>query len=273
MLPLVALATPLAAQNAAAPPASAYADLADLTLAAPVIADAVVRSTSRLSGAESAGVAPGRQRLYVEADLVALIRGQEGAPARVGYLVDLVPNANGKLPKLKKSRVLVFARPAPGLPGQLQLVAPDAQLPWTVAADAQVRGIARAALAADAPPRITGVREAFHVAGALPGEGETQIFLQTADGRPVSLSVLRRPGERPRWAAALSEIVDEAAAPPARDTLLWYRLACALPPTLPAASIAALQPADAQTAQEDYGFVLAQLGECGRTRGSAAVAD
>ena len=30
----------------------------------------------------------------------------------------------------------------------------------------------------------------FHVAGSLPGEGETQIFVKTADGRPISLSIL-----------------------------------------------------------------------------------
>jgi hypothetical protein len=264
---LLTLAPPLVAQTAAPPAATpAYADLADLTLAAPVIADATIRSTTRLKGADAADVAPGRQRLYVEADLLALIRGPEGSPARVGYLLDSAPGQDGKLPKLKKSRVLLFARPGPGLPGQLQLVAPDAQLPWTAAADAQVRSIARTALAADAPPRITGVREAFHVAGALPGEGETQIFLQTADNRPVSLSVLRRPGERPRWAVALSEIVDEAAAPPARDTLLWYRLACALPAALPPASTAALQRAEADAAREDYRYVLSQIGACGRTR-------
>jgi hypothetical protein len=80
-----------------------------------------------------------------------------------------------------------------------------------------------------AAPRITGIGRAFHVPGNLPGESETQIFLQTADSRPVSLSVLRRPGETPRWAVALSEIVDEAAVPPAPGTLLWYRLACTLP--------------------------------------------
>jgi hypothetical protein len=273
-LVLLALASPLAAQSNAPSAVPAFADLADLTLAAPVIADAVVRSTTRIKGPDAAGVAPGRQRLYVEADLTALVRGPEGSQPRVGYLVDVAVDGAGRMPKLKKSRVLLFARPAAGQPGQLQLVAPDAQLPWTSAADAQVRAIARAALATDAPPRITGVREAFHVAGALPGEGETQIFLQTVDGRPVSLSVLRRPGERPRWAVALSEIVDEAAAPPARETLLWYRLACALPPSLPNASIAALSLADAEAAREDYRFVLSQLGACGRTRpayGSAAM--
>lgn len=259
------LAIPAAAQVTPPPPAP-YADLADLALAAPVIADAAIRSTTRLKGADVAGVAAGLTRLYVEADVLALVRGTGGLPPRVGYLLDVAPDARGKVPNLKKRRVLLFARPAPGLPGQLQLVAPDAQRDWTPADDARVREIARAALAPDAPPRLTGVREAFHVAGALPGESETQVFLQTADGRPVSLSVLRRPGERPRWAVALSEIVDDAAAPPPRDSLLWYRLACFLPATLPVQSTTSLATADAEAARDDYRFVLAQLGACGRRR-------
>jgi hypothetical protein len=135
---------------------------------------------------------------------------------------------------------------------------------WTAAADARVRRIAADVVAADAPPAVTGIGNAFHVPGALPGEGETQIFLTTADNRPVSLSVLRRPGEPPRWAVALSEIVDEAAAPPARDTLLWYRLACALPAALPDRSTASLEPAEAAIAREDYAYILAALGRCGR---------
>ena len=250
---------------ASAPAGPSYADMIDLVLAAPVIADATIRSTTRLKGADIVGVPAGIERLYIEADVTALIRGAGGLPPQIGYLLDVATDARGRTPPLKKTRVLLFARPAP-VPGQLQLIAPDAQLGWTPAIDGRVRDIARAVLAPDAPPRITGVGQAFHVAGALPGEGETQVFLQTADSRPVSLSVLRRPGERPRWAVALSEIVDDAAAPPPRDTLLWYRLACTLPPQLPARAIADLAPDDAARAQADYGFVLAQLGACGRTR-------
>lgn len=243
-----------------------YADLTDLVLAAPVIADATVRSVSRIKGAEATGVAPDRVRLYVEVDVTALIRGAQGLPPRIGYLVDAPLDARGRVPNLKKTRVLVLARPVAGAIDQVQLVASDAQLPWTPETDSRLRTIAREVLAADAPPVITGVGNAFHVAGALPGEGETQVFLTTADQRPVSLSVLRRPGEQPRWAVALSEIVDEAAAPPARDTLLWYRLACALPATLPEHSTSALEAADAQVAQEDYSFVITALGDCARTR-------
>jgi hypothetical protein len=243
-----------------------YADLADLVIASPVIADATIRSAVRLKGADAVGVAPGFTRYYVEADLGALVRGTGGLPPRIGYLLDIAPDSAGRLPKLKKMRVLLFGRPVAGRPDQIQLAAPDAQIVWTPAADARIRAIATALVAADAPPVITGIGNVFHVPGALPGEGETQVFLTTANGAPVSLTVLRRPGEQPRWAVALSEIVDEAAAPPARDTLLWYRLACALPAELPERSTASLAPADATLADEDYGYVLQQLGACGRTR-------
>ncbi len=258
----------IAANQAAAiaPVGPGYADLADLVLSAPVIVDATIRSATRIKGAEAASVPPGQQRFYIEADVTALVRGAGGVPPRVGYLLDVGLDARGRAPKLKKMRVLLFARRVPSAPDQLQLVAPDAQLPWSADLDARTRAITRDALAQAAPPVITGVGNAFHVPGSLPGEGETQIFLTTSDNRPVSLSVLRRPGEQPRWAVALSEIVDEAAGPPQRDTLLWYRLACALPDTLPDASTDQLQGSDAEIAREDYRFVLAALGPCGRAR-------
>ncbi|TCQ10661.1 hypothetical protein [Sphingomonas sp. PP-CC-3A-396] len=243
-----------------------YADIADLVLSAPIIADATVRSTSKIKAAEAPNLAPGLVRLYVEVDVTALVRGADGLPPRIGYLLDVMPDSAGRVPKFKKARVLIFARPVAGAVNQVQLVAPDAQLDWTPASDARARRIAKDALASDAPPVITGVGNAFHVAGALPGEGETQIFLTTADQRPVSLSILRRPGEQPHWAVALSEIVDESAAPPAPETLLWYRMACALPPTLPERSTTSLEAADATIAREDYAYVLAALGPCGRTR-------
>lgn len=261
---------PAAAQQpgaAGAAPAPGYADLADLVLAAPVIVDATIRSTARIKGAEAVNVAPGRQRLYVEADVAALVRGIGGTPPRVGYLLDTMFDAKGRAPRLKKMRVLVLARAVAGSPGQLQLVAPDAQIAWTPETDARVRAIAQAAVAADAPPPVEGIGVAFHVPGALPGEGETQVFVATVGDTPMSLSILRRPGERPRWAVALSEVVDEAAGPPPRDTLLWYRLACGLPAALPDRATATLGPEDAEHARADYAFVLEQLGPCGRTRG------
>jgi hypothetical protein len=276
---LILLAAPATAGQLppASPPAAAseqgalpYPDLADLVLVSPVILDGVVRSTARIKPAEAVGLAAGAARLYVEVDATALIRGPGGLPPRVGYLLDLPLDAHGRVPKLKKQRVLVLARPVLGSPTQLQLAARDAQLAWTPATDARVRRIARELVNPDAAPAITGVGGAFHVPGALPGEGETQIFLRTADAKPVSLSVLRRPGETPRWAVALSEIVDESAGPPARDTLLWYRLACGLPRALPGAATAQLGEADAAKAREDYAFVLDRLGPCTRRRAATS---
>ncbi|MFS0773965.1 hypothetical protein [Sphingomonas sp. 1P08PE] len=253
----------------AGPAAPPYADLADLMLVSPVVVDATIRSTTRIKGAEAASVAPGRQRLYIQADVAALIRGEAGLPQRVGFLADIPVDQRGRVPSLKKQRVLLFARRVPGSPDQLQLAGPAARVAWSPAADSLVRRIARELVAADAPPTITGIGNAFHVPGALPGEGETQVFLQTADARPVSLSILRRPGEQPRWSVSLGEIVEEGGGPPARDTLLWYRLACALPAALPATAVDQLAPADASQAQQDYAVVLAALGPCGRSRPAA----
>jgi hypothetical protein len=104
------------------------------------------------------------------------------------------------------------------------------------------------------------------VPGSLPGESETQIFLQTTDGRPVSLSVLRRPGETPRWAFALGEIVDDAAEPPKPNSLLWYRLACTLPRSLPPQSLADVEQPYKSAVQSDYQLVMSQLGTCLRSR-------
>jgi hypothetical protein len=254
-------------QVVVAAPAPTYADLADLALPAQVVAHVRVASAARLKPAEAPGLAAGRTRFYVQADVVSLIRGPGEMPARVSYLVDLPNEAAGKPPKLrKKDERLIFAATVPGRPGELRLLAPNAQIAAVPAEAQRLRGILREAAAPRAAPRITGIGKAFHVPGSLPGESETQIFLLTAENRPVSLNVLRRPGEAPRWSVALSEIVDEAAAAPVRDTLLWYRLACGLPRALPPQSLAEAGSGEAAAIRVDYQFVLGQLGGCPRTR-------
>jgi hypothetical protein len=241
-----------------------YAMLADLALAAPAVVVVTVRDTVRLKDADAAGVAPGAVRFYIEGDVNALLSGKGGIPASVSWLADVpAPSAN-RIPKLKKARLILLARPIAGKPGTLQLVAKDAQFNWSQDLEARIRGILTEANAESRPPIITGVGHAFHVAGSIPGEGETQIFLKTADNRPVSLSILRRPGEDPRWSVALGEMVDDSAAAPPKDTLLWYRLACALPRSLPADSVSDQGADDATQARADYQLVLKGLGPCDR---------
>lgn len=243
----------------------AYADLVDLSDAARLVAVATIRSAVAVEPERSPGLRPGSVRLYVEADVEGVIRGAAGLPKRIVYLADVPLDSRGKPPKIKKQRVILFATgTAPT--GQLQLAARDAQIAWSVATEDRLRTIQRDLVAANTPPMVTGVSSAFHVRGSLPGEGETQIFLETATGDPASLSVLSRPGQQRRWAVAFGEILDESSRIPASGTLAWHRLACGLPATLTAASVQGLDPAQVQATRSDYRFILDSLGPCGRTR-------
>ncbi|MDB5736696.1 MAG: hypothetical protein JWO65_364 [Sphingomonas bacterium] len=243
-----------------------YADMADLALAAPIAAVVTVHDALRLKGADAVGVPPGLVRFYIVGDVTTLIAGRDGLPTSVSWLADVPMGAANRLPKLKKQKLILLARGVPGKPGTLQLVSRDAQIDWSPDSEARVRAILTEANGVGAPPVVQDVGHAFHVPGSIPGEGETQIFLKTADSRPVSLSILRRPGEDPRWSVALGEMVDDSAAAPKRDTLLWYRLACALPAGLPDSAVADQSPEDAAAARDDYKVVLTGLGACGRLR-------
>lgn len=261
--PAASQSTPLS-ETAAFGVRPGYTDLLEMVLASPVVVVADIARATQLKGPQAAGVPAGKARFYIEADVVTLIRGAGGLPGHVTYLSDVALERANRAPKLKKLRVLLFASSVAGRPGELQLVGPAAQRPWSAAEEARVRAVIAEVIARDAPPAITGISGAFHVPGSLPGESETQIFLRTAAARPISLSILRRPGEEPRWAVALGEMVDNSAKPPARDTLLWYRLACGLPPKLPEAALASLDEAGRIAAAQDYELVRQGLGPCGR---------
>lgn len=267
----------VSAQQAAAPAVAtspySYADIADLATAAPIALHARIYKAAALKPAQSPGVAAGHARFYVEADVVSLIRGAGPLAARISYLVDLPLDAKGKPVKLKKKQpVLLFARPVPGTTagssstGSIRLIAPDAQLPWDPATEARLRAILTELVKPGAPPAITGIANGFHVPGTLPGEGETQIFLNTTTGEPVSLTILTAADGSRRWAAAFGEIVDGSAAVPAQGTLAWYRLTCGLPRQLPLNKLAGTAPEDRRKAASDYGVILGALGDCTRTR-------
>ncbi|MEM1132658.1 MAG: hypothetical protein AAGH53_06965 [Pseudomonadota bacterium] len=238
-----------------------YAVLARLSDNAEIIASAKVNRAIILPAERAPNVAPGKVRIYVEADILGLIRGRGGLPESIRYLVDMPLTERGKAPKIKRETFLLFARRG-GSANELQLIGPDAQMPWTQTLNDRVRAITQQLLAADAPPPITGVKEIFHVPGNLQGEGETQIFLNTPNGDPVSISILRRPRQTPVWAVSLSEIVDAAATRPRRDTPLWYRLACGLPREVPDDVLFSANRRSNMIAREDYSLVLRDLGPC-----------
>lgn len=250
------------ATNAGSSPS--YSDLADHVTAATNVIRIQVRHVSAVP-INSANMAPqGFVRVKITSRVIALIRGANDTPPEISFLADIPLTAKGKVPKISKQQFLLFVRPA-NRPDFVQLISRNAMMPWSATLEQRVRAIITETLSPDSPPSVIAVGDAFHVPGTIEGEGETQIFLKTRTGAPVSLSIIRRPGQSPRWGVSLGEVVDETAAQPVRDSLLWYRLACSLPGELPPASVRTLSFLDAQAAQRDYQLVLEGLGTCGRT--------
>lgn len=246
-----------------------YADLVDLADRAPSVVHVQIRKVVPVDAARAPGVRPGWVRMYVEARPMALLAGPPLPADSLRYLVDVPLDSKGKppkLPRLAKRGMIVFARTVADRPGELQLVAPDAQVLWDEAMEARLKAILTDLLAPDAPGRITGVREAIYVPGTLAGEGETQMFLATADGEPASITVVHQPGKATRWSVSFSEVVDSTGEPPARETLAWYRLACFLPVILPRDAAVSSTDVDRAQARMDYRMVRESLGDCPRSR-------
>jgi hypothetical protein len=243
-----------------------YADLADLAIPAKLVVKAQIRKQAVLAPEQSPQLRPGWVRLYVEAQTQALIAGNAPIGESLKYLVDVPLDSKGKVPRLKKQDVILFALAVPGRPDELQLVDTDAQLPADSATEARVRALLAELAAPDAPPKVTGVRDALSVAGNLAGESETQIFLDTSGDASATVNVIRRPGMAPQWGVSWTELVDQAAKPPKHDTLEWYRLACFLPDSLPQDAILSHDGTSRFRAADDYRLVLQELGPCPRNR-------
>lgn len=266
---MVGPAGALAQSDTGASPATAqvatYADLTDLAERSDLVVKAQIRRQIALEPERAPGVAPGFVRLYIEARTLALIAGSSTVGESLNYLVDVPLDARGKAPRLKDREMLLFADMVPSRPGSLQLTGKNAQLAYSPELEARLRPILTALVAPDKPPVVTGIRDALAVPGTLAGESETQIFLSTTTRSPVSITVLRRPGQAPVWGVSWGEIIDSSARPPQRESLRWYRLACALPQRLPSSANLARDADARRLAEADYGFVMQQLGSCNRT--------
>jgi hypothetical protein len=260
---------PSAAQAPAAQPAApryTYVDLVELGQAANLVLKAQIRKQITMEPERSPGLKPGWVRLYLEADTMTLYAGSAAIGATQRLLADFPLDAKGKPPKLKDTILIFFGKSVPGKPGDLQLLEPDSYMPADPAEEERLRTVLRQLAAPDQPPHITGVREALSIAGNLAGESETQLFLETREGAPVSITVMRRPGLAAPWGVAWSEIVDQAAKPPARETLAWYSLVCSLPFDLPPSANLSSDDAGRRRAVQDYKTVIDQLGFCRRNR-------
>ena len=207
------------AQPAPLAAALTYADLVDLAEPAEAVVRVQIRKQATVEPERSPGLKPGFVRLYIEATTLALLKGPRPVGESLRYLVDVPLDAKGKAPKLKKQDVLLITRASSARPGEVALLHPDSQIAWSAEVEARLRPILADLAQADVRPAIASVREALSVQGNLVGESETQYFLATADRELVSITVVRRPAMPPVWGVAWDEIVDQAAAPPQRDTI------------------------------------------------------
>lgn len=260
--PTSPVAAPVAA---AARPALSYTDIVDLAQAAELVLRVVIKNQRVVPPERAPDLATGQARLYLRAETQALLGGAGPVGSQHAFLADVPLDARGRRPDLKDGVYLLFARRVPGRPGELQLAGRGAMQAFEPVLEGRVRTVLTQLVQGERPPQITGVREAISVPGNLAGESETQIFLRTEGGAPVSLSIIRRPGMAPSWGVSWSEIVDQSARPPAPETLHWQMLACNLPADLPDTAFLQRDVASRTRAREDYAFVRRELGNCGRT--------
>lgn len=250
--------------KAAPPPVVAdlpYATLADRSLPAPIVAKLRILEVTDVKTAPAATSVARRAPRYVEAEVIDLIKGPPGLPAHIAFLVDAAAEGPEAGAKIKKTVQIIFAQPVAAHQNFVQLRGPESMIAWSPTRESLLRAMLKEAAALNAPPSIAGVDSAFSVAGTVAGERETQIFL-TTNARPVSLVVNRHPDQAPQWHVALGEIIDSATPPPPRNTLLWYQLACHLPPAIPADKLGGMDSDQASAIRADYAFIRSDLGSC-----------
>ncbi len=239
-----------------------YVELIHLAQASDIVVQVFVDEQITVPLERAPGLQFGNERLYIESTAQTLLSGRSAISQSMVFLVDLPLDAEGDAPDLEEQSFLLFGRSNPSRPGELQLVGPNAMLLATADAQARVRMVLSQLAAADRPPVITDIAEVISVPGNLAGESETQIFLETEDGAPVSLNVLRRPGMKPSWGVSWTEIVDQSTLPPQLETMDWYALACFLPPEIPQSAFLQRDRESRARANADYQHILAQLGDC-----------
>lgn len=261
-LPPTTIVAPAAGQATLPPAAAGWTDLADLALAAPVVLIGTIRRANRLGHRAAADVPAGQVRALVEADLAAVLKAPGLLPARAAWLWQGIAGPRTSLPFARTQPVLLFARPlAGGANPEVQamaLISLHGQQPWSADAETAVRAVIAENLQPGRQARmVTAVSDAVRSEGAIAGKSESQFFLATDIGQPLTLLVRRAPGQPAVVLVAAGELVDRATAIE-RHTLTWRALACGMPGRLPAR-----MAADAGLAA-DYALAKEQVGACDR---------
>jgi hypothetical protein len=243
-------------------PVPGWTDWADLALQSPVVLSVAASDIDRLSKRDAPDVPVGEVRAIVRARLAAAIRAPGVLPAEAAWRWQGPADAKGRVPIVKGARYLVFAEPLSGggdpAVQALKLSGSAGLQPWSAEGEAIVRDVLKQALGGTARAMlVTGVRDGFRTEGDVPGNAESQFFLEASDGRPLTLVVRRTPDAEPDVRVATGDLVDRAQ-PVRPRTLLWRGLACGMPDALPPAL------ADNAGLAADYALARARIGACGR---------
>lgn len=242
----------------APPPLTGFADLADLTLAAPLVVRATITRASPAPARQAGVPAVGKQRLAVTATASNPLLAPGPIGATLKFLWDVPAPATNRPVNAKGLEILAFLS-VPDAGGATRLVSSRAVQAWDPALADQVRAIIADQRSGQVPV-VTGVSNGFRADGTVPGESESQFFLTTSDNRPLTLVVINRPGEARRVRLARGDIIDESAEAVPPRSLLWYRLACFLPRQLPVGA-GGSDPALVR----DWQDALAGIGRCDRS--------
>ena len=208
-----------------------YAGLVDFVLQSPVIVRASIAKTERISTRNAPDLAKGQARLLVHGNVEAALIAPGPVAPQLNWLQDVPLDARGRYANPRGNTFLVSLQ-SPDAEGRTRLTSANASRPWREELEARIRDIATETRSGTVPV-VTGVTNGFRVEGTLPGESESQFFLSTKAGKPLTLVVLERPGQSRSVAVASGDIIDESATSVKPETLLWYRLACTLPAELP----------------------------------------
>ena len=255
----------------AVPARAAVADVARLVSRSDVILRGTITKAQRLSPKEAPNVAADHARFLVRADVAALIMAPDIMDAQVTYLVDVPRDSRGKFPKLTKMPVLLFFEQVRGVRSGWRLADIDGQRLWSAQEDADARRLAAERHAEKLEGlHLTGFGNGFHVPGNVPGESETQIFLKTANDAPVSLIILRRPDQAPRYRMVTGDIINDTDGEIRPKSLLWYHVACTLPASLPADMGEGQSEANRAAMAADYASLRGDIGPCDAAGSPAA---
>ncbi len=237
--------------------ASGYSVLAKAALAAPIVAKIVVH-TQRQPPKELRSAVPGRIRLIMEADVVAVLKAPDLVPGRITYLWEGPLSAQGKQPKFKKQTFTLFLLPGSDGDNSYRLATQNAQQPWSDADEQTLRQIIKEAAAdpAGAARIITNVRSGL-IDDSEETAGSINFILDTQSGNPIALSLR----DNTVLVSSSDGIADGVPVQP--RTLTWYQLACGLPAALPDQVMADQdKPDDAAKLRAAYAKIVQLLGPC-----------